>query len=131
MDPDDLYDDTRNAPPRKNFWAMAQPRRPQPAFVPVVQAPPMGYWPGVGYAPPQAPVVGRQKRILDMPAGEVLALAAQAFAALQPLPTAPNAIGRADDDVPNLITYQSALATHAKRDEQLRTIGALVAKLFA
>ncbi len=37
----------------------------------------------------------------------------------------------ADDDVPNLITYQSALATHAKRDEQLRTIGALVAKLFA
>ena len=131
MDPDDLYDDTRNAPPRKNFWAMAQPRRTQPTFVPVVQAPPTGYWPGVGYPQPQAPVVVRQKRILDMPAGEVLALAAQAFAALQPLPAAPNAIGRADDDVPNLITYQSALATHAKRDEQLRTIGALVAKLFA
>ena len=66
-----------------------------------------------------------------MPAGEVLALAAQAFAALQPLPAPPSALGKADDDVSNLITYQSALATHAKRDEQLRTIGALVAKFLA
>jgi len=80
---------------------------------------------------PAPVVVQRSKRFLDMPTGEVLAIAAQAFAAFQPLPAAPTAIGKADDDVSNLITYQSALATHAKRDEQLRTIGALVAKLLA
>jgi hypothetical protein len=88
-----------------------------------------------GYATPvyqPAPVIVQpQRRFLDMPTGEVLALAAQAFAALQPLPAAPTALGKADDDVSNLITYQSALATHAKRDEQLRTIGALVAKFLA
>ena len=32
-------------------------------------------------------------------------------------------------DVQNLITYQNALAIHAKRDEQLRTIGTLVGQL--
>ena len=47
------------------------------------------------------------------------------------VPAAPVALGKADDDVSNLITYQSALAVHAKRDEQLRTIGALVAKFLA
>ena len=30
----------------------------------------------------------------------------------------------------NLIAYQGALATHAKRDEQLRTVGSLLAKLI-
>ena len=128
MDPDDL-DDTRNATVRRTApgWPMMlQPRR---APVPVVMPyPTPTYWP-VAQPQPQ-PVAVREKRILDMPAGEVLALAAQAFAALQPLPAAPIALGRADDDISNLITYQSALATHAKRDEQLRTIGALVAKLF-
>ena len=29
----------------------------------------------------------------------------------------------------NLITYQSALASYAKRDEQIRTIGSLIKKL--
>ncbi len=97
---------------------------------------PAGYpapvYPAPMYQPPAPPViVQRQRRFMDLPTGEVLALAAQAFAALQPLPSAPVALGKADDDVSNLITYQSALATHAKRDEQLRTLGALVAKLLA
>ena len=33
-------------------------------------------------------------------------------------------------DVENLVLYQSALALHAKRDEQLRTLGSLVGKLL-
>jgi len=52
------------------------------------------------------------------------------FAAIQPLPGAPSATGRAEDDVANLVSYQSALAVHAKRDEQLRTLGSLVAKVL-
>ena len=106
------------------------PMRALPAAYQQPVAMPYGY----GYAPAPVyvqPTVARPKRFLDMPTGEVLALAAQAFAALQPLPAAPQALGKADDDVTNLITYQSALATHAKRDEQLRTIGALLAKLLA
>ena len=105
---------------------------------PVAQYPaaqyPMAQYPTAGYpAPYQQPVIVQQpqRRFLDLATGEVLSLAAQAFAALQPLPAAPVALGRVEDDVSNLITYQSALATHAKRDEQLRTVGALIAKLLA
>ena len=108
------------------------PAAPYPAAYPVTQYPaayPVAQYPAPGYQSPV--IVQRPRRFMDLPTGEVLALAAQAFAALQPLPAAPVALGKADDDVSNLITYQSALATHAKRDEQLRTLGALVAKLLA
>jgi len=108
-------------PQRSQAYRPVRPYQPTPMYHPAYAA---------QYQP--APViVQQQKRVLDMPTGEVLALAAQAFAALQPLPAAPTVLGKADDDVSNLITYQSALATHAKRDEQLRTIGALVAKFLA
>lgn len=96
---------------------------PQPAYqpAPMYQAPMY-----------QAPViVQRQRRIADLPTGQVLELAAQAFAALQSLPAAPAPVGATETDVANLITYQSALAQHAKRDEQLRTVGALLSKLLA
>jgi hypothetical protein len=79
---------------------------------------------------PAPMIVQRPRRIADLPTGEVLALAAQAFAALQALPAAPVAVGSAETDGGNLIVYQAALATHAKRDEQLRTAGALIAKLL-
>jgi hypothetical protein len=35
-----------------------------------------------------------------------------------------------ETDVENLVIYQTALATHAKRDEQLRTLGSLLAKVL-
>jgi hypothetical protein len=43
----------------------------------------------------------------------------------------PNTVATRDvgTDVGNLILYQSALASHAKRDEQVRTLGGLVARL--
>lgn len=118
---------------RPGTYPVAGTRGPAPFQATVYQQPGYPAYQQGGYpAYQQAPfVMQRPRRFLDMPTGEVLALAAQAFAALQPLPAAPVAIGKADDDVSNLITYQSALAIHAKRDEQLRTIGSLLAKFLA
>lgn len=61
--------------------------------------------------------------------GDVIDLVAQALAAIQGLPAAPVATKDVGTDVGNLILFQNALAQHAKRDEQLRTIGNLVSKL--
>ena len=136
MDQDDIIiddGDPRNA--RVRVVRQPTPLRPGTYPTAIRMAPPAYQTaPTVPYVyayPPAAYQAPRSRRFLDMPTGEVLALAAQAFAALQPLPAAPVALGKVDDDVTNLITYQSALATHAKRDEQLRTIGALLAKLLA
>ena len=46
------------------------------------------------------------------------------------LPGAPTAVGSVELDVENLVMYQSALATHAKRDEQLRTLGSLLGRIL-
>ncbi|HEY0254704.1 MAG TPA: hypothetical protein VGC41_24430 [Kofleriaceae bacterium] len=62
-------------------------------------------------------------------AGQLVDLVAQIFAALLPLPSAPNTTSDTATDVQNLITYQSSLAQYAKRDEQVRTLGNLVTKL--
>jgi len=72
----------------------------------------------------------QRKLIGDLTIGEVIELAAQILAAIQPLPGAPVAQGTAEIDVENLVTYQTALATHAKRDEQLRTLGGLLGKIL-
>jgi hypothetical protein len=68
--------------------------------------------------------------IAGLSTGELVEIAAQLFAAIQPLPGAPTAQGHVETDVENLVTYQTALATHAKRDEQLRTLGGLLARLL-
>jgi hypothetical protein len=62
--------------------------------------------------------------------GEVIEMVAQLFAALQALPSAPVPTRSADTDAGNLILFQDALAKHAKRDEQVRTVGSLVARLI-
>ena len=72
----------------------------------------------------------QRKLIGDLTIGEVIELATQILAAIQPLPGAPVAQGTAEIDVENLVTYQTALATHAKRDEQLRTLGGLLGKIL-
>ena len=61
--------------------------------------------------------------------GQIVEMVAQIFAALQSLPGAPVATKDVSTDVSNLILYQGALAQHAKRDEQVRTLGGLVARL--
>jgi len=75
------------------------------------------------------PVMGRSG-LGGLSAGELIEMAAQVLAAIQPLPGAPVAQGKAEIDVENLVLYQGALATHAKRDEQLRTLGGLIARLL-
>lgn len=86
---------------------------------------PAYYQPQVVYAQP-ASLASR----FGMSTGELIDTAIQIFAAIQPLPAAPTAQGDAGIDVENLVTYQGALATHAKRDEQLRTLGSLLVRVL-
>ena len=65
-----------------------------------------------------------------MTTGELIDMGIQVLAALQPLPGAPTAQGEVGVDIDNLITYQGALWQHAKRDEQLRTLGGLLARIL-
>lgn len=82
-------------------------------------------YPYPSYPQPERRVFG------NLTVSEAVEVAAQALAALQPLPVAPVATGKVEIDVENLGLYHAALALHAKRDEQLRTIGSLLAKLMS
>jgi hypothetical protein len=115
-------------------------------------------YPQPGYSYPPAPMPGYPYPVPPFgtpwgsPAGNISAIVggfgglgsladviAQIFAAVLPLPSAPtpigsdvtetNTAGDTNANAKNLITYQSALAGHAKRDEQIRTIGSLLKKL--
>ena len=63
--------------------------------------------------------------------GVLVEAGSQILAAIQPLPSAPVATGKLETVMENLMLYQKALAEHAKRDEQLRTVGSLASKFFA
>lgn len=65
-----------------------------------------------------------------MTTGELIDTGIQLFTAISPLPTAPVAQGEAATDIDNLMTYQGALWQHAKRDEQLRTLGGLLVRIL-
>ena len=83
------------------------------------------------YARPGQVVVHAPRRGFGgLSTGELIEMATFILAAIQPLPPAPTAQGHTETDVENLVIYQSALATHAKRDEQLRTLGGLLARLL-
>ena len=102
--------------------------------------------PGVGYQsagqvqvhqPSQPMVIYQPSSGVDpravlgkLTAADLASLAGQILAAIQPLPGAPVATGDVETDVSNLTEYQSALAMHAKRDEQVRTLGNLISKLL-
>jgi len=152
---DIYYVDTRNADPRDHRTQSSGPANWRPSAGPannvspsrtvIVNPPPQaGYavspyvrpmaypaayttYPGQPY-PGQNPLAGL---FGSMPVGQILEMVAVAFAALAPLPSAPTATRETSTDVGNLILYQGALAQHAKRDEQIRTLGNLVAKLVA
>ena len=124
-----LYDDDddfdgRNARRRRRWYAPGD--RPvvvgQRPMLPVHVAPaPWEMQP----APP--PVVDRYTGALKL--GLIVDAAAQVLASMASLPAAPVATGEGRTDFANIIAYQTALAQHAKRDEQIRTAGAL-ARLF-
>ena len=81
----------------------------------------------VMYGPPAQPTAATL--LGKLTTGQIVEMVAQVFAALQSLPAAPVATKDPSTDVANLILFQNALAQHAKRDEQVRTLGGLVAKL--
>jgi len=107
-------------PAQAGGWAPAtQPWAPAP---PMYGQPPI--WAGPPYQGTAASILGK------LTTGQIVDMIAQVWAALQSLPAGPVATGEAGTDVGNLILYQGALAQHAKRDEQVRTVGSLVARLL-
>jgi hypothetical protein len=69
-------------------------------------------------------------RFGDMDTGELVSTGLKVLTALEPLPAAPTAQGDAKTDLQNVITYQNNLAIHAKRVQQLNTIGEVIARLL-
>ena len=140
---DIYYVDTRNAPSRDHRtqggqtrpgWNPAPPSRTvyvPPSRQPVAYAQPMAYaQPApVMYQPPYPQQSIAASFFGKLTTGQVVEMVAQLFAALQPLPGAPTATRDTTTDVGNLILFQGALAQHAKRDEQIRTLGGLVGKV--
>lgn len=145
MDPqyDVLYlDDGRNADHRvgggRTPWTGGRPTPvgQRTVVVPASQRPTVIYsrpnvatYPAPAYAQPYGQPVPFAARF-GLSTGELIDSAIQILAAIQQLPAAPVAQGDAGIDVENLVTYQGALATHAKRDEQLRTLGNLLVRIL-
>jgi hypothetical protein len=101
---------------------VASPSHPRPVMV--------GAPAPMIYSPQQMPPQSTAATLLGkLTTGQIVEMIAQIFAALQSLPGAPVATKDAATDVGNLILFQNALAQHAKRDEQVRTLGSLVARL--
>lgn len=111
--------------PSRTVWVPSGNRQPAAPYVPPYAAP--YTTPQVIYTqPPQSTAAMLFGRLTT---GQVVEMVAQIFAALQSLPSSPAATKDTSQDVANLILYQGALAQHAKRDEQVRTLGSLVARL--
>ena len=135
---DIYYVDTRNADNRDHRTHPSPSGRPGWGGLPTrtVYVPPSRQ-PVPGYANPapmiyQAPYPPQSVAASffgKLTTGQVVDMVAQLFAALQPLPGAPVATKDTATDVGNLILFQGALASHAKRDEQIRTLGGLVGKV--
>lgn len=129
---DIYYVDSRNAVSRHYDPRPSAQRRP---YVPGGRVPTQTYYvrPEPRYqqqgwiqGPPQSTAAMMLGKLTT---GQIVEMVAQVFAALQSLPGAPVSTRDLETDVSNLILYQGALAAHAKRDEQVRTLGSLVAKL--
>ncbi len=111
----------------------AQPAQPYGA-APMYGPPGQGYWgpQGPGYWGPNGGVPQSSlgsSGLGRLTTGQLIDIVAQIFVALMPLPAAPVATSDAATDIGNSILYQSSLASYAKRDEQVRTLGSLVSKL--
>jgi hypothetical protein len=150
MDEDDIYYiDTRNAEPivvsrggqQVSGGRMITPRTSGGRVVRPMSGSPMGRY-GSSYSNPymvgsSAPSqygmpigAGLGGLFAGTTPGALIDLVAQIFAAVMPLPTAPTATSDPATDVPNLITYQTAITQYEKRDEQIRTLGSIVQKLL-
>lgn len=102
--------------------------RPRGPIAPPAPVAPIGPRPVA--VPVAVPVQERSGILGNLDKGELVEIVAQVLASLMPLPGAPAPSGSASTDTANHILYQQALAQHAKRDEQLRTLGSIVGKLI-
>ena len=137
MDYDVIYtDDERNADHRRRPGR--RPGGSRTVFVPPGARPTVitggssaaGYYRPT-YVPHAQPYMGDSiASRFGMTTGELIDIGIQALAAIQSLPAAPVAQGETSVDVENLIAYNGALWQHAKRDEQLRTLGGLLARIL-
>lgn len=125
--------------PRTRRWERrwvpdAAPTTPRPvAMVPTTPSTPVVVQQGGPAAPsrPMPPNVTCGKSAFrnefgQVKTGLIIDAIAQSLAAFAPLPAAPVPTGNIADDQANSITFLAALAGHAKRDEQIRTISKLV-----
>ena len=135
MDEDIYIVDARNADHRTPQSGTIMPGRVGTGVRTVVAQPARVYGPSYGQSQPQIIYAGGSPTTASALLGRVtpgvlVDLVAQIFAALMPLPGAPVATTDAATDIQNMMTYQTALAQYAKRDEQVRTLGNLVTKLL-
>jgi hypothetical protein len=91
---------------------------------PVYMQPPMWNWGNPGT------LGGLFGGLNNVNIGTLIDLVGQGFAAIRSLPTPPTSSGDAPTDVANLTLYQTALAEHAKSDEQIRTAVHIIGKLL-
>ena len=84
-------------------------------------------YPGQPYYGPAVPSFASR---FGMSTGELIDTGIQILAAIQSLPVGPTSQGDTTTDIENLVTYQGALASYAKRDEQLRTLGTLLVRIL-
>jgi len=139
----DIYyvDDARNASRDHRTHGGSMPAGYRPGVMPgrptramVVQQPTAaaGSRPAM-YAPAQImyqepPTAGSLLGRLTL--AQIIELAGQGYAAVMQLPPPPNPAQETATNVQNLILYQTELAKYAKRDEQIRTLTALAARLL-
>jgi hypothetical protein len=110
------------------YYPPAMPAYPQPfpQFPQYNQFAPYPPYGGYPYPPQSSPL----SRLGDISPATIVDMAARLLAALSPLPEPPNPSGKEGIDIENAITYQTALAEHAKRDEQLRELGHAISVLL-
>ncbi len=129
------------APSGRPAPVVLYPSAPMAPMAPVAApSSPMTYVPGTGwvpaYNPAQAPATaGQAQGPLGSKLGQLATPAliqgvAMLLASFLPVPPAPTVTGSVEDDVANGITYQAALAAHAKTDEKLRAAGFLLAQFL-
>ena len=147
MDEEDVYYvDSRNAVPRQVTLQQGVRRPPmgtRTIYVPHATRPSQ-FAPSYGaaqYAPGYPTPYAGAPVVYGTPAspfgslfgslttGQLIDIVAQLFAMFQPLPAAPSPTADGTTDIGNSILYQQALASYAKRDEQVRTLGSIVSKL--
>ena len=131
-----IDDDERNARPGDHRTqsggtrAVVVPRRPQSRPV-VIRTSGGTREPIVVRAPAEPAAPGDNRLLGNITLAEAAELLGEVLGAAASLPTPPVATGKVDVDVENLTLFHNAVATHFKRDERIRVVGSLLAKLLS